>query len=93
MLKRAEKNVLFTIFATALIGLTGMRTSFSGESSNQVRQSMEDTYKEKTCGIFNGKLECVDSKPNKVEDAVERPVGKSQFGSRDGSRTGVADPG
>ena len=59
MLKSAEKNVLYTIFATALIGLTGMRTSFSGETTKQVRQSMEET-----CELINGKMECIDKKAN-----------------------------
>lgn len=72
MLKRAEKNVLYTIMATALIGLTGMRTSFSGETTTKVRQSMEETtndtkrgvkkasrtIEDKTCHLVNGKMEC-----------------------------------
>jgi hypothetical protein len=66
MLKPAEKNVLFTIFATALIGLTGMRTSFSGEATKQVRQSMEET-----CELINGKMECIDKSSNIVKGTVE----------------------
>lgn len=72
MLKRAEKNVLYAIMVTTLIGLTGMRTSFSGETNQKVKQSMEETTNEtrrgakktgraiqdKTCELVNGKMEC-----------------------------------
>jgi hypothetical protein len=72
MLKRAEKNVLYTILATTLIGLTGMRTSFSGERTQKVKQSMEETtndtrrgvkkagraVEDKTCELVNGKMKC-----------------------------------
>ncbi len=72
MLKRAEKNVLYTIVATSLIGLMDMRTSFSEETTKKVKQSMEETsndarrgakkagraIEDKTCELVNGKMEC-----------------------------------
>ncbi len=72
MLKRAEKNVLYAIMATTLIGLTGMKTSLSGETTQKTKQSMEETTNDlrrdvkkvnraidnQTCELINGKMEC-----------------------------------
>lgn len=51
MLKRAEKNVLYAIMATTLIGMTGMRTSFSEETTRKVKQSMEETTNDTRCVV------------------------------------------
>jgi Cys-tRNA synthase (O-phospho-L-seryl-tRNA:Cys-tRNA synthase) len=75
MLKRAEKNVLYTIVATSLIGLMGMRTSFSEETTKKAGRAIED----KTCELLNGKMECAAKRvkndvlntTDRIEDAVE----------------------
>jgi hypothetical protein len=87
MLKRAEKNVFYTIMATAMIGLTGMRTSFSGESTQKIKQSMEEssndarrsvmkgarTLEDKTCELVNGKMECAAKRvKNEILNGTDR---------------------